>query len=56
MALKVGVVGCRGIGTIHATSHFNDDLAQLMAVCDVVKERADELAKTLNAKDYRRHP
>ncbi len=50
MALKVGVVGCRGIGTIHATSHFNDDLAQLMAVCDVVKERADELAKTLNAK------
>ena len=31
MALRVGVVGCRGIGTTHATSHKNDELAELVA-------------------------
>ncbi len=52
MALRVGVVGCRGIGTTHATSHKKDDLAELVAVCDVVKQRADDLAAKLNVKAY----
>ena len=52
MALRVGVVGCRGIGTTHATSHKNDELAELVAVCDVVKSRADELAAKLEVKAY----
>ena len=52
MALKVGVVGCRGIGTHHAQCHAGDDLAELVAVCDVVKARADELGKKLGVRVY----
>ena len=52
MALKVGVVGCRGIGTNHAQCHSMDDLADLVAVCDVVKARADELGKKLGVRVY----
>jgi predicted dehydrogenase len=52
MSLKVGVVGMRGIGNLHAECHAKDDLAELVAVCDIVKERADEAAKTHGAKGY----
>ncbi len=38
MSLKVGVVGMRGIGTKHAGCHKEDELAELVAVCDVIKE------------------
>ena len=41
MALKVGVVGMGGIGNSHANCHSNDELAELVAVCDVVKDKAD---------------
>ena len=51
-ALKVGVVGCNGIGTTHATAHSLDPLAKLVAVCDVIKERADILAEKLKVKAY----
>ena len=44
MGLKVGVVGLRGIGNTHADCHAQDELADLVAVCDVIAERADEAA------------
>lgn len=52
MALKVGVVGARGIGTIHAQSHMDDPLSNLVAICDVIKERADALAEKHGVKAY----
>ncbi|MDH7569587.1 MAG: Gfo/Idh/MocA family oxidoreductase [Armatimonadota bacterium] len=52
MALKVGVVGMRGIGNNHANCHSQDPLAELVAVCDKVKERADQAAARLNVKAY----
>lgn len=52
MALKVGVIGMRGIGASHADCHKKDPLAQLVAVCDVVKERADEQAKKHGVRAY----
>lgn len=52
MPLKVGVVGCRGIGENHANCHSKDDLAHLVAVCDVVKPRAAELAEKVGVKAY----
>ena len=52
MALKVGVVGCKGIGTRHAECHHEDELAELIAVCDVMRERADEVAGKLGVKAY----
>ncbi|MCL1857637.1 MAG: Gfo/Idh/MocA family oxidoreductase [Oscillospiraceae bacterium] len=43
--LNVGVVGMGGIGNTHATCYKNDELANLVAVCDIIKEKADEAAE-----------
>ncbi|MBI1930523.1 hypothetical protein HYR99_40545 [Candidatus Poribacteria bacterium] len=42
MALRVAVIGMRGIGNTHAGVYHQSNLAELVAVCDMVKERADE--------------
>jgi predicted dehydrogenase len=52
--LRVGVVGLRGIGQIHATSHAENPLSDLVAVCDVIKDRADEVAAKHKVKAYTR--
>ena len=52
MALRVGVVGLRGIGNIHAQAHQDDALAELVAVCDVVEERADAAAEKYGVPAY----
>lgn len=52
MALKIGIVGMRGIGMTHANAYRQDPLAQLVAVCDLVKERADSAAEKLGVKAY----
>ena len=52
MALRVGCVGCRGIGTRHAECYDGDELADLVAVCDVVRERADSLAERFGIRAY----
>jgi len=54
MALKVGVVGLRGIGTRHVECHMQDTLSDLVAVCDVIKDRADTLAERFGVKAYYR--
>ena len=43
--LNVGVVGMGGIGNLHADCHSKDELSNLVAVCDVVKEKADAAAE-----------
>ena len=53
MALRVGIVGARGIGGNHATSHSADKLSELVAICDINKDRADELAAKHSVKSYR---
>ena len=50
--LKVGVVGMRGIGNNHANCHMNDELSEVVAVCDVIKGRADEAAEKHGVKSY----
>ncbi|MCX5660600.1 MAG: Gfo/Idh/MocA family oxidoreductase [Planctomycetota bacterium] len=52
MALKVGVVGIQGIGSNHARCHKKDELSNLVAVCDVVKARAEKIAAELGVKAY----
>ena len=42
---KAAVVGMGGIGNTHATCIVNDPLAELIAVCDMRKERADAAAE-----------
>lgn len=50
--LKVGVVGMGGIGNTHAACHQGDELAELVAVCDWVKEKADAAAEKFNVPAY----
>ena len=45
MALKIGLVGMGGIGNTHANVFMENELADLVAVCDVNKERADSAAE-----------
>ncbi len=52
MALKVGIVGLRGIGNRHADCHAADPLSDFVAVCDVVGDRADETAAKHGVKAY----
>jgi predicted dehydrogenase len=52
MALKVGVVGLAGIGQRHAQCHRADALANLVGVCDIVRERADAAAQKFGTKAY----
>ncbi|HAZ62030.1 MAG TPA: oxidoreductase [Armatimonadetes bacterium] len=52
MALKVGVVGMGGIGNQHAQCHTDDDLAQLVAVCDLIPAKADAAAEKFGVKAY----
>lgn len=52
MALKVGVVGMGGIGNTHAECHKNDDLAELIAVCDIIKEKADDAAAKFGVEAF----
>ncbi|SDM84274.1 Predicted dehydrogenase [Paenibacillus sp. yr247] len=44
MTLKVGVVGIGNIGTIHANVYKEHAKTELVAVCDIVKEKADAAA------------
>lgn len=52
MPLKVGVVGVNGIGKRHSECHAGDDLAELVAVCDVIEDRAKETAEKHGVKAY----
>jgi predicted dehydrogenase len=50
--LRTGLVGMSGIGNTHAKAHLADPLSKLVAVCDVVKEKADLAAATHKVKAY----
>lgn len=52
MALKVGMVGFNNIANSHAPVHAADPLADLVAICDAVKERADKAAEQYKCKAY----
>ena len=50
--LKVGIVGCGNIFTMHATSCDHLENATLVGVCDIKKDRADAAAKKYNVPAY----
>jgi len=45
MAVRVAIVGMGGIGNTHGGCYAADDLAEIVAVCDIIKERADAAAE-----------
>jgi predicted dehydrogenase len=52
MTLKVGVVGVGNIGTIHAGVYKENPKTELVAVCDIIKEKADAAAEKFGAKAF----
>ncbi|WP_026486118.1 Gfo/Idh/MocA family protein [Caldanaerobius polysaccharolyticus] len=50
--LKVGIIGAGGIGTIHAKCYKSIPEAKVVAVADIIPERAKELASMFNAEYY----
>ena len=52
MALNVAVVGMGGIGYTHARCYKNNPLANLIAVCDIVKEKADKAAEEFGCRAF----
>ena len=52
MAIKVAVVGMGGIGNTHARVYVADPRAELVAVCDLVKEKADKAAEAYGCRAF----
>lgn len=50
--LKIGIVGMGGIGNLHADCYKKDELAELICVCDLVKEKADKAAERLGVEAF----
>lgn len=50
--LKVGIVGCGNIFTMHATSAHHLPNAQIVGVCDVKPDRANKAAAKYQCKAY----
>ena len=50
--LKIGIVGCGGIFTMHATSVAQLDNAKIVGVCDIKKDRADLAASKYGCNAY----
>ena len=50
--LRVCVIGMGHIGRLHAKIYKEDELVELIAVCDINRERADDAAAELGVKAY----
>ena len=50
--LRVGIVGCGNIFTMHATSAHHLENSTIVGVCDIKPERADKAAAKYNCKAY----
>ncbi len=50
--VRVGVVGIGNIGSIHAQVYKDNPKCELVAVCDIVKEKADAAAAKYGAKAF----
>ena len=47
MTLNVAIVGLGNIGNIHAGVYRNNPACKIVAVCDVIRERADKAYGTV---------
>ena len=52
MALRVGVVGVGSIGNKHAQVYTENPKVEVVAVCDIIKERADTAAEKYGARGF----
>ena len=52
MALKVAVIGCGNVGRTHVTCYQKDELSDLVAVCDIVLEKAQAMGEKFGVPYY----
>jgi len=52
MALRVAVIGCGHIGNLHADIYKEDELVELVGVCDILAERVDAAAERLGGPAF----
>ncbi len=50
--LRIGIIGCGNIFTMHATSAHHLENSVIVGVCDIKKDRADKAAEKYNCKAY----
>lgn len=50
--LKIGIIGCGRISVMHLVSAVESDRAELVACCDIKKDRANETAEKYQIKAY----
>src|SRR4051812_29651796 len=50
--LRVAVIGMGPIGNLHARIYSDDPLAELIGVCDIKKNRADDAARRLRVPAF----
>ncbi len=50
--LHIGIVGLGGIGNNHARCYTNNRHAKVVAVCDIIRERADNAAAAYGAQAF----
>lgn len=50
--LRIGIVGLGGIGNLHARCYTENKHTQVVAVCDIIKERADLAAEKYGARAF----
>jgi myo-inositol 2-dehydrogenase/D-chiro-inositol 1-dehydrogenase len=48
--LRVGIIGAGNMGRVHAENLKHDERVQIVAICDVMLARAEELAAALGAR------
>ncbi|MFS0612182.1 Gfo/Idh/MocA family protein [Lederbergia ruris] len=52
MTLKVAIVGVGNIGNTHAPVYMENPDTEIVAVCDIIKEKADKAAEKYDAKAF----
>ena len=50
--IKIAVIGTGLVGTFHAEAFFRNPNSELVAVCDVDKEKVNSVAQSFNCKAY----
>ena len=50
--MRVGIIGCGGQGRIHADAYAQSPNVQIVGCCDVVPEKAEQLASQYGAKAF----
>lgn len=50
--LRVGIIGCGGIGKVHASAYRILETGEIAAVCDIKEDRVNKLAARYDAKPY----